>query len=254
MLKADIQAEILALFYGEKKSVRAIAKQLGINRKSVGAVVGRKNVALAPKKTERGSIVDAYRDQIDELLRRDPMISATTVHSRIRHDGFMGGITVVRDYLASKRKVPLRKREAFLKIEFAPGQCAQVDWGEFGDPFGNGVKIHCFVMVLCYSRLLYIEFTRSEKFEDFIRCHENAFRYFGGLVPVECWYDNLASAVTQRMGPLVRFNSRFLEYVGHHAIRPHACNPARGNEKGRVEDGVKYIRSSFWAGRRFVDF
>src|SRR5262249_32246755 len=116
-----------------------------------------------------------------------------------------------------------------------------------------GVKIHCFAMVLCFSRYMYIEFTRSEKFEDFIRCHENAFRYFGG-VPLECWYDNLTSAVTDRMGQLIRFNSRFMAYVGHHHIRPHACNVAGGNEKGRVEDLIKYIRMNFWPGRTFSDF
>jgi hypothetical protein len=109
-------------------------------------------------------------------------------------------------------------------------------------------------MVLCFSRLLYIEFTQSEKFEEFIRCHENAFRFFGGLVPQECWYDNLTSAVTDRMGSLVRFNSRFMAYMGHHGIHPHACNPARGNEKGRVESGVKLIRSSFWPARKFANF
>ena len=141
-----------------------------------------------------------------------------------------------------------------MKLDFAPGECAQVDWGEFGNVFKNSAKIHCFAMLLCYSRLLYIEFTRSEKFEQFIRCHENAFRFFGGLVPKECWYDNLASAVSDRMGSLVRFNARFLAYMGHHSIRPHACNVARGNEKGRVEDGIKYIRSSFWAGRKFENF
>jgi hypothetical protein len=166
----------------------------------------------------------------------------------------MGGVSIVREFVAKTRKIPVKNREAFLRLEFAAGECAQVDWGEFGDVFSDGVKIHCFVMVLCYSRLLYIEFTRSEKFEDFIRCHENGFRYFKNLVPRECWYDNLASAVTERLGSLVKFNSRFMTYMSHHGIRPHACNPARGNEKGRVEDGVKYIRSSFWAGRQFKDF
>ena len=73
-------------------------------------------------------------------------------------------------------------------------------------------------------------------------------------MPLEIWYDNLATAVTERMGRLVRFNARFLAYLGHHGIRPHACTPARGNEKGRVEDGVKFVRSSFWAGRSFKSF
>ena len=112
----------------------------------------------------------------------------------------------------------------------------------------------CFAMILCYSRLLYIEFTRSEKFEGFIWCHENAFRSFGGLVPKECWYDNLTSTVTDRMDSLVRCNVGFMACLGHHGVRPHACNSAKGNEKGRVEDVIKYIRSSFWPGRKFTDF
>jgi len=120
--------------------------------------------------------------------------------------------------------------------------------------FGDGSKVHCFAMVLCYSRLLYIEFTRSESFEEFIRCHENAFKYFGGVVPRECWYDNLRTAVVDRLGSLIKFNSRFMAYMGHHHIRPHACNPARGNEKGRVESAVKLVRYNFWPGRKFKDF
>jgi len=100
---------------------------------------------------------------------------------------------------------------------------------------------------------MYVEFTRSEKFEEFIRCHENAYRYFSG-VPREIWYDNLATAVSDRMGSLVRFNARFLAYSAHHLARPHACNVASGNEKGRVEDLIKYIRMNFWSGRVFNDF
>jgi hypothetical protein len=120
--------------------------------------------------------------------------------------------------------------------------------------FGDGVKIHCFVMVLCYSRLLYVEFVRSERFEEFIRCHENAFRYFDGLHAESYWYDNLPTAVSERVGALVRFNARFMAYCGHHHLNPHACNKARGNEKGRVENGIKYVRSNFWPGRNFKDF
>ena len=119
----------------------------------------------------------------------------------------------------------VRPREAFLRLEFGPGEVAQVDWGEFGDVFGDGIKVHCFAMVMSFSRMIYVEFTRSEKFEEFIRCHEHAFRFFGGA-PRECWYDNLATAVSDRMGRLIRFNSRFMAYMGHHSVRPHACNVA----------------------------
>jgi transposase len=254
VLKAEIQAEILARYFGDKKSARAISKEMGINRKSVAGVINRRSVTFCPTPRKTKSILEPFYEKIAELLEKDPWISASTIHHRIRTFGYMGGVSIVRDYAAKTRKIPLKKREAFLKLEFAPGDCAQVDWGEFGDVFGDGVKIHCFVMVLCYSRLLYLEFTRSERFEDFVRCHENGFQYFSNRVPRECWYDNLATAVTDRMGSLVRFNERFFAYLSHHHIRPHACNPARGNEKGRVEDGVKYIRSSFWAGRHFKDF
>lgn len=177
---------------------------------------------------------------------------ATAIHQSIRKVGFTGSVRRLQEYIATVRVTP-RPREAFLKLSFEPGACAQVDWGEFGDVFGDGGKIHAFVMVLCFSRKLYVEFTRSEKFEDFIRAHDRAFRFFGG-VPQECWYDNLASAVSERMNKLVRFNARFRAYIGHYGVTPYACTPASGNEKGRVEDGVKYLRLSFWPDRQFRDF
>jgi transposase len=242
------------MHFGQKKGSRAIAAALGIGRKAVRRVIDRRRVALEVEQKARGSIIDPYKPIIAELLEKDPRMSATTILQRLRDEGYLGGYTAVKIYVRYNRAVPARSREAFLKLQFVPGECAQVDWGEFGDVFGDGSKVHCFLMVLSFSRLLYIEFTQSEKFEEFIRCHENAFRYFGGLVPQECWYDNLASAVTDRMGSLVRFNSRFMAYMGHHGIRPHACNPAKGNEKGRVEGGVKLVRTSFWSGRKFTDF
>lgn len=253
MLTPEQQAEILAMHFNDKRSVRSIALALGINRDSVRRTIKRRSVSLSPQGTKRGSIVDPYKDEIKKILEKDQYCPTTAIMNRLRTLGYMGGITVVRDHIKATREVPARAREAFLRLDFEPGEAAQVDWGEFGDVFGDGIKIHCFAMVLCFSRFMFLEFTRSEKFEDFIRCHENAFKFFGG-VPRECWYDNLGSAVSDRAGQLIRFNSRFMAYMGHHGIRPHACNVARGNEKGRVEDMIKYIRMNFWSGRVFADF
>ncbi len=253
MLKPEVQAEILALHFGQKKSVRRISRELKVSRKSVQGVIGRRLVRTeAKEKASRKSILDPYKQMIQEKLLRDPLIPSTAIHQSIRKLGYTGSSRHLR-YFITKIRVVAKPREAFLKLSFEPGECAQVDWGEFGDVFGDGVKIHAFVMVLCYSRKIYVEFTRSEKFEDFIRAHERAFKFFGG-VPKECWYDNLATAVTERMGKLVRFNARFRAYCGHQGFTPYACNPASGNEKGRVEDGVKYIRLSFWPDRQFKDF
>jgi transposase len=254
MLSAELQSEILALHFGQGKGTRAIAQALRVNRKSVRRVVEGRQVKLTRESGSRASILDAYKPRIELMMEKDPSVTAARILQSLRREGYLGGYSILKTWVKQKREIPHRKREAYLRLEFPAGETAQVDWGEFGAPFGDGVKIHCFLMVLCFSRLLYIEFTRSEKFEDFIRCHENAFRFFGENVPQEIWYDNLATAVTERMAKLVRFNSRFMAYLGHHGVRPHACNPARGNEKGRVEDGVKFVRSSFWAGRTFTDF
>jgi len=143
-------------------------------------------------------------------------------------------------------------REAFVSLTFAPAERVQIDWGEFGDVFGIGRAVHAFLLVLCYSRLLTVEFTFSQTLEAFLRCHEHAFAFLGGCAR-EVQYDNLATVVAERRGRLVRWNPRFLAYAGHYGFRPVACTPARGNEKGRVEDSVKYLRTNFWPGRTFRD-
>lgn len=254
MLTPEMQAEVLVRHLRDRHSARRIAKDLGIDRKSVGQIIERRSVKGEVERAKRTSQLDAFTPRILELLAEDEKLPVTVIMQRLRPSGYLGGYTVLREWVAAHRPRPSNpKKEAFLMLNFDPGECAQVDWGEFGDVFGDGGKIHCFVMVLCYSRLLYVEFTRSEKFEDFIRCHERALLFFGGC-PEEAWYDNLASAVTERLGRLVRFNARFFAYAGYHGFRPHACNPGRGNEKGRVEDGVKFIRLNFWPGRSFKDF
>jgi transposase len=223
---------------------------LGISREAVGAIIARRSVQIDRSEGKRRiSILTAHYPQIDALLRDDPSRSAVNILQRLRLAGYTGGLTILKEYLMACRPV---SHPAYLSLEFLPGQAAQVDWGEFGDVFGIGRKVHCFVMVMCHSRMLYLEFVFSANFESFIRCHERAFAFFGG-VPKELWYDNLATAVAERRGKLVRFNPRFHVYSGQNRFQPVVCNPACGNEKGRVEDGVKYIRHNFWPGRRFAD-
>jgi transposase len=253
MLSPELQTEILSLFYGKKKKIRWIARKLKVDRKTIQRVLRRDSVRVQTQPAKRVSILDPFKDKILALLKEDPETTNTVILQRLRDEGYDGGKTTIRDWVVSHRP-KARQREAFFKLEFEIGEVAQVDWGELGPILGDGIKIHCFVMVLCYSRLLYVEVTRSERFEDFIRCHENAFQYFKNRVPRSCWYDNLGSAVTERMGSLIRFNSRFLAYMGHHHIRPHACNLAKGNEKGRVEDGVKYVKMNFLHSRKFQNF
>ncbi len=251
MLPAAIQAEILRLKYAERWRTSQIARHLGINRKSVQKVAGRRSVALTPAPpAPRTTVVTPFRARIQALLTEDPARSAVTIFQILRQEGYRGGISALRAAVAQRR--PAAAPAAVVSLTFGRAEAAQVDWGEFGDVFGLGRAVHAFVLVLCYSRLLTVTFTFSQTLEAFLRGHEQAFAFVGGC-PKEVWYDNLATAVAERRGRLVRFHPRFLAYAGHHRFRPVACNVGRGNEKGRVEDAIKYLRTNFWPGRTFRD-
>jgi len=251
MLPAAIQAEILRLAYAARWSVTRIAHHVGVNWKSVRKVVQRRSVALARARPRpRPTLLTPFTAQLQALLAQDPERSAVNCLQHLRAAGYRGGITTLRMHLARVRPAPTR--EAFVSLTFAPAEAMQIDWGEFGDVFKIGRPVHAFLLVCCYSRLLTVEFTFSQTLETFLRCHEHALRWVGG-VGHDLWYDNLATVVAERRGRLVRWNPRFLAYAGHYGFRPVACNVARGNEKGRVEDSVKYLRMNFWPGRTFRD-
>lgn len=251
MLAAAVQAEILRLVFAEHWSLSRIARHLGVHRASVRKVVTRRSVALARARPRpRSTLVTPFTNQIQTLLAQDPERSAVNVLQHLRAAGYRGGITVLRGTVARLRPTPTR--EAFVSLTFAPAEAAQVDWGEFGDVFGIGRPVHAFLLVLCYSRLLTVEFTFAQTLEAFLRCHEHAWAVVGGCTR-EVGFDNLATVVAERRGRLVRFHPRFLAYAGHHGFKPVACTPGKGNEQGRIEDSVKFLRGSFWLGRRFRD-
>jgi transposase len=246
MLAAAIQAEILRLVFAEHWSLSRIARHLGVHRASVRKVVRRRSVALARAHPRpRSTLVTPFGGRIQALLAQDPERSAVNILQALRVEGYRGGITTLRAAVARLRATPAR--EAFVSLTFAPAERVQIDWGEFGDVFGIGRAVHAFLLVLCYSRLLTVEFTFSQTLEAFLRCHEHAFAFLGGCAR-EVQYDNLATVVAERRGRLVRWNPRFLAYAGHYGFRPVACTPARGNEKGRVEDSVKVPADELLAG------
>ena len=229
MLPAAIQAEILRMAYADHWSVTRIAHHVGVNWKSVRKVVQRRSVALARARPRpRATLLTPVTAQLQPLLAQDPERSAVNCLPPLRAAGYRGGITTLRMALARLRPAPTR--ETLGALTFAPAEALQIDWGEFGDGFGIGRPVHAFLLVCCYSRLLTVEFTFSQTLETFVRCHEHALRWVGG-VGHDLWYDNVATAVAERRGRLVRFHPRFLAYAGHCGFRPVACNVGRGNEK-----------------------
>jgi transposase len=200
----------------------------------------------------RASKLDPFKQDIIRMLEAHPY-TAVQVFQRIREHGFTGRYSIVKDYV---RKVRPPKPRAFLTLSFAPGECAQVDWGSYGSVNVGSTRrrLSFFVMVLCYSRLMYVEFTVSQTMEHFLGCHQNAFEFFG-RVPQRIMVDNLKSAVLKRIvGTAPVFNPKYLDFANHYGFTIAACNVGKGNEKGRVENGVGYVKKNLLAGLDISDF
>lgn len=198
------------------------------------------------KDTTRPSKLDPFKADIVRMLDKYPY-SAQQVWQRLREQGFEGGYSIVKAYV---RRIRPRQRPAFLKLAFAPGECAQVDWGSFGSVAVGQTwrRLSFFVMVLCYSRLMYVEFTVSQTMEHFLACHQHAFEAFGG-VPQTVMVDNLKSAVLRRtLGQEPMLNPKYVDFANHMGFTIAPCNVGKGNEKGRVENGVGYVKKNFLAG------
>lgn len=247
-MQAAIWAEIRRLNLVEKVSVSEIARKLRVSRKTVRkALASDVCPQRLPTATVRPSKLDPFKDYINERLGKYSRLPASVVYEEIKRQGYPGKIRIVEDYL---HKIKKKTEEAFLRIETLPGEYAQVDWANCGTvQIGNAIrKLSCFVMVLSFARMMYLEFTLSQCLEDFIQCHINAFKFFGGVTK-KVLYDNLKTVVLSRLGNNIQFNPKFMEFAGIYLFEPKLCNPGRGNEKGKVEGGIKYIRSSFLSGR-----
>jgi len=252
-MNVETWAEIRRLHLVEGVSMRKIARIMHLDKKTVRRAIrmeeyqGKK--ARSPR---RDSKLDLYKKDIAELLEKYPHISGQRIYEEITKRGYRGKISILRDYLHKARDY---KQPAYLRVETLPGEQAQVDWADCGSiKIGEHTrKLSCFVMVLSYSRLMYLEFSLSQRLEDFMQCHVNAFRFFGGI-PRKMLYDNLKSVVLVRFGREIRFNPRFEAFRGYYLFEAIPCNPYSGHEKGRVESGIKYVKNNFMAARAFKSF
>ena len=239
--------------YHEQKGLNAaqIARELELDPRTVAYWLSQKK--YRPRNpVQRPSRLDPFKSSILRMLENHPYTAAQILH-KIREEGFDGGYTILTDYV---RKVRPRRTPAFLKLSFAPGECAQVDWGSHGSIQVGETRrrLSFFVMVLCYSRMMHLEFTVSQTMEHFLACHQNAFAAFGS-VPKRIMVDNLKSAVLKRIvGAAPVFNPKYLDFANHFGFTIAPCGVGKGNEKGRVENGVGYVKKNLLAGLDPPDF
>ena len=248
MIDPETYVQIRRYFYAEHWKIGTIASELGIHKDAVRHAI--ESDRFPRGQTLRPSIIDPYLEFVRQTLDQHPRLRATRIYQMIRERGYTGSVVQLRRAVAQLRP-PVR--EAFLRLHTFPADQAQVDWAHFGHVAVGRAKraLSCFVITLSYSRALYLEFFFDQTMENFLRGHVRAFQDWGGQ-PRVILYDNLRSAVLERRGNEIHFNPRLLELCAHYHFVARPCQVRAGNQKGRVERAIRYVRDSFWAGRAFT--
>ena len=228
-----------------------VARELGVARNTVRRYL-KSPEAMRPKpRRQRSSKLDAYAAYVERRLG-EGLDNCVVLHRELRGRGYDGGYSILKAYVSPHRR---RQPRATMRFETEPGEQAQVDWGSFSYAGTDGRKhrIWAFVMVLGWSRAIYVEFVRRADVASFMQCHVNAFEYFGGA-PRRRLYDNAKVVVLGRDADgRPEWNRRMLDLSLRIGFELRVCQPYRAQTKGKVESGVKYVRGNLWPSVRFTD-
>jgi transposase len=247
----DQKANILRYHHVEKWRVGTIARHLGVHHTTVKRVLAETGVSNRSILVQ-GSMIDPYLAFITETLQRFPTLTASRLYDMAKERGYPGSRDHFRHLIAFYR--PRKASEAYMRLRTLPGEQAQVDWAHFGSiTIGKAKRpLMAFVMVLSYSRKIFLHFYLNQGTENFLRGHEAAFLSYGGI-PRVLLYDNAKVAVLERLGDAIRFNPQLLDFAAHYHFEPRPVAVYRGNEKGRVERAIRYARDNFFAARVWRD-
>lgn len=234
--------EVKHLYEVEHLSMRQIAARLRMCGKTVSLIItGRER----PKKPKKPSLIQPYLRLIGEWYEQYPSLRASQVYERLMPYGYQGGYGLVQEHTRRYRR---KTSQAYHELSFLPGEESQVDWMEAKLPFG---RVYGFVLILAWSRYLFVRFYPRSSLEFFLEGHVDAFREMGGIARKHR-YDNLKSVVIQRKPEMI-LNAQFLDFARHYGFSIHPCTPGRPNEKGRVERVIRDIRA-FIEGNEFADY
>lgn len=240
----------------EGLSVRAIARQTGLNRRTVAKYLrrGLSGPVYGPRQP-RGSVLDGFKEYIKKRLGVYPGLSAIRLVREITELGYHGGYTTVKDFVREER--PPEETGWEHRFETAPGKQAQVDFALFKTCFPDDPDqvrhVWLFSMILGHSRYQFCRFVWRQDMATVVRCHMAAFEAFGG-VPREILYDQMKTAVTDEDTEHgIVYNKTLLALSEHYGFIPRACAKQRAKTKGKVERPYRYVRQDFFLGRAFRD-
>jgi transposase len=251
MIGCDLWAEIHALARrGEAK--QKIARELGVDRTTVRRLLTPARPSPYQRTAVRPSQVTPY---LDYIQRREMEVAdnAYRIFQELMAQGYPGGYEMVKLAVRPLRAERDRLAHATVRFDTAPGRQAQVDWGSTWAQIGTQRgRVQLFVMVLGYSRRLYIEWTREQTLSSLLTCHHHAFDWFGGLTE-EILYDNPQTIVLKRdwEGRGIEWHPQFWDFAQYYGVMPRLCRPYRAQTKGKVESGIQSVKRSFVQGRPF---
>ena len=246
----ELRADILRYRLVELWRTGTIAAQLHVHHGTVERIVRQEGLPRVG--VVRSSNIDPYLPFILQTLTKFPDLRASRLYAMVKVRGYQGGPDHFRHLISYHRPRPVP--EAYLRLVTLIGEQGQIDWAHFGYLQVGQAKrpLMAFVAVLSWSRRIFLRFSLDARMESFLRGHVQAFEAWGGL-PRVLLYDNLKSAVLQRQGDAIRFSPALLAFAAHYHFEPRPVAVARGNEKGRVERAIRYIRDNFFAARTFTD-
>lgn len=226
-------------------SQRQIARRTGHSRNTVAKLLAQKTPQ--PFHTPpRPSCLDPYKPYL-RARWQEYALSAPRLLEEIRAQGYTGSINLIQRFVKSLKAQQVASAKATVRFETAPGQQAQADWAYIG--VVEGVKVYAFILVLAFSRMLYVEFTQSMDIPTLIACHQRAFAFFGG-VPARVLYDNMA----QVRLPNGQLNACFADFSAHYGFGIKTHRPYRPRTKGKVERMVDFLKDNCLNGRTFAGF
>lgn len=231
----------------EGHSIRAISRITGHSRNTIRKVL-RNQHDMKIKSIDRRSILDPFKEYLRNRFEKTGL-SAIRLLEEIQPMGYSGSINTLRRYVKTLKQDITRAKRLTVRFETPPGKQAQADWaycGKFDTPSGKKLSVYFFVMVLSYSRMMFIQFTTSMKMPYLLECHQKAFDAFSGVTET-ILYDNMKQVKISRS----KYNETLLDFANHYGFIPKTHQPYRPRTKGKVERAVDYVKDNFLTGRTF---
>nr|EES51813.1 MAG: Integrase, catalytic region [Leptospirillum ferrodiazotrophum] len=243
--------ERIAEMYRSGRKKKEIARLLDVDVKTVRKITRGEPWKPYERTLAPVGVLDPWKEWV---TKRAPEVNdnARVLFRELREQGYQGSYDTVKVFIRPLR-IPSALWDMTVRFETGPGEQAQVDWGSRDVWFGESrVRVHFFVMTLGYSRRMFVRASPNERLGSLLAGHEEAFAFFGGVTDT-ILYDNPKTMVIRRESGTVVMNTVFEDFARHWGYQPRFCRPYRARTKGKVENGVKYVKRNFLAGRRFRD-